>query len=134
MVAEELLKIHQETVYRVFDPPIDIIIGESNGLLDDLLKRDNCIDWAFISAANPYGSQLNNLLNFRRHEMLREKLTHYRVFEGEIMSSTETFASKKGYLVIGIPKTEAAKLGILFEQKFIVLGSWNKRAELLNLT
>lgn len=134
MMTQELLKVYHDTVYRVFAPPIDIRIGSANTLLDALLERNNCLEWAFVTSANPYGKPLNQLLNFRRHEMLREKLNHYRTFEGEGLSTYDTVPSEKSFLVIGMPRNDAAKLGLLFEQNAIVVGKIYLPAELLTLT
>ncbi|MES2619735.1 MAG: DUF3293 domain-containing protein [Bacteroidota bacterium] len=133
MIKQELQKVNQDILFRVSHPPIDIKIGECNTLLDELLDRNNCMEWAFVSACNPYGTALNQLLNFRRHESLREKLYHYRSIEGEEVNLMETETSIKGFLVLGIPRSDSAKLGLLFEQNFIVVGRRGVAAEILDL-
>lgn len=134
MIKQELQNVNQDILFRVSHPPIDIKIGECNTLLDELLDRNGCKEWAFISACNPYGTTVNQLLNFRRHESLREKLYHYRSIEGEEVNLMDAETGVKGFLVLGVPRSDAAKLGLLFEQNFIVAGRRGETAEIIVLS
>jgi len=58
---------------------------------------------------------------------------HYRIFEGEGAGEDPNWLSEKSFLVIGITKSDAAKIGILSEQNAIVIGEKTKPAELLML-
>ena len=133
MIREELHKAIENVVWRVNHPPIDILPGEHNSLLDALLEGNKCFEWAFITACNPYGKTLNQLLNFRRHEALREKLHHYRLFEGEIVILYRNEPSEKGFLILGMMRGDAAKIGLLFEQNAIVVGRKGEASEIITL-
>lgn len=71
--------------------------------------------------------------NLLRYEKLRDRLQHYRFFEGEGVGEDPEWLPEKSFLIIGITKSDAAKIGILSEQNAIVIGEKGKPAELLML-
>ena len=133
MVSQDLKSAYLNTLYKVYQPVLEIKIGLVNEELDALLIKNNCTEWAYITAFNPYSQTLSAEKNELRHAKLRDRLEHYRIFEGEGAGEDPTWPAEKSFLVIGITKNDAAKIGILFEQNAIVVGEKSKPAELLML-
>jgi hypothetical protein len=133
MVSQDLKSAYLNTLYKVFQPVLEIKIGLVNEELDVLLIKNNCTEWAYITAFNPYSQPLSAEQNKLRHAKLRDRLQHYRIFEGEGAGEDANWQAEKSFLVIGITKSDAAKIGILSEQNAIVIGEKNKPAELLML-
>ena len=133
MVLEDLRNAYLNTTFKVYQPLIEIKVGLANEVLDDLLIKNNSTEWAYITAFNPYSQTLPAEQNELRHAKLRDRLQHYRVFEGEGSGEDPNWPAEKSFLVIGITKNDAAKIGILFEQNAIVVGEKSKPAELLML-
>ncbi len=133
MVSEDLRSAYINTIFKVIQPLMEIRIGFTCDQLETLLIENNCSEWAYITAYNPYSNMLSADQNSLRHEKLRDRLQHYRFFEGEGVGRNPDWLPEKSFLIIGITKSDAAKIGILYEQNAIVIGEKSKPAELLML-
>ena len=58
-----LLESYKNTRYKVFETNITIEIGKPNKELNELLLKYNSIEWAFITAYNPFSKKLTNYEN-----------------------------------------------------------------------
>ncbi len=133
MITKELLDAYLSTVYKVYNPPMELRIGEYSHEIDSLLQAQGNTSWAFITAFNPYSRFLTDSENERRHEELKSFVNEYAIYEGEGVGEDKRWKSEKSLLIIGISTEEAMKLGKEFEQNAIVFGEIYHPAELNKL-
>lgn len=131
-LAPELELAYRNTAYKVPALNLEIRIGQYSPSLDALLKQQNAATWAFITAYNP-GVLLTEEQNRARLEALRRVIVGYRYFEGEGVGEDEEWLPEKSFLVIGISREDAIKLGKRFNQNAIVFGKVDEPDELLIL-
>lgn len=132
-IPAELRNAYLSTRFRVFDPPIEIRIGQVNPPLNKLLKENEASIWAYITAFNPFSKELTVSQNLERHEQLRSQIENYAIYEGEGAGDDATWIPERSFLVLGISKEDAKKLGMKYEQNAIVAGEIDQPAELLLL-
>jgi hypothetical protein len=125
-----LIESYSKTDYKIFDPVITIKVGQICFALEELLEEHNQQSWAFITSCNPYSKPLSEELNTDRLERLREKLAHYPLYLGAGIGKDPNWKPELSFLVLGISKEEACRLGMLFEQNAIVVGRKRQAAEL----
>jgi len=130
MMNEALLNAYQNTRYCVFEPPIEIRIGEHNSKLNELLMEHGQVNWAFITAYNPYSHILSGEENKERHSQLINAVRTYTYFEGEGIGEDPSWQPEKSLLIIGITEENAISIGRKFEQNAIVIGSENQSPSL----
>jgi hypothetical protein len=128
----ELERVYRNTAYKAPALDLEIRIGQHAPSLDALLKQYNAAAWAFITAYNP-GVLLAVEQNLALLEELRPAIEGYRYFEGEGVGEDENWLPEKSFLVIGMSREEAIKLGKQFNQNAIVFGRMGEPAELLIL-
>ena len=116
-----LILSYMRTIYRVFEPQIDIKIGEINPALTKLLSENNFDAWAYITPYNPYSKVLSQAENDIRFKQLNELLKGYPTYLGEGVGEDPNWLPEKSVLVLGITRSEASRIGSLFEQNAIVL-------------
>ncbi len=129
----DLIEAYKSSKYKVFEPDIIIEIGVLNQDVDDLLIEYKSVEWAFITAYNPYSRVLTNDENRMRHEELKESTKAYITFEGHGAGEDPAWEPELSLFIIGISKDEASLIGKRFEQNAIVFGVINKPPELLIL-
>lgn len=130
---EELLQAYTETTYNVFEQNISIKIGEENASLNDLMLKFNCVTWAFITACNPYSELELDAFNERKNNQLKEDLERYVSFEGEAIGADPAWKPERSFLVLGIKKEAAIKLGQQYRQHAIVYGQIGNKAQLIKI-
>lgn len=128
-----LIESYTKTEYKIFEPPITIKVGQICIGLEELLEEHKQNSWAFISASNPYSKKISEELNMERLDRLKEKLLHYSIYMGAAICQDPKWNPELSFLVLGISKEEACRLGLLFEQNAVVVGSKGKIAELVVL-
>jgi len=129
----DLIEAYKNSKYKVFEPDIIIEIGVLNQDVDGLLIEYKSVEWAFITAYNPYSRVLTNDENRLRHEDLKELTKAYITFEGHGAGEDPAWEPELSLFIIGISKEEASLIGKRFEQNAIVFGKTNSEPELLIL-
>ena len=130
---EELLKAYTETTYNVFEQNISIKIGEENSVLNDLLLKFNCVVWAYLTACNPHSELELDEFNEKKNNQLKDDLKQYVVFDGEAVGPDLAWKPERSFLVLGINKEEAIKLGKSYKQHAIVFGTIGNKAQLIKV-
>ena len=128
---EELIKAYLETDFKVNDPIITIKCDKLNPELDHLLIINNSVEWAYITAWNPYSEPTDFAQNVERNNMLKKDLIKYRIFEGEGVGADPKWEPEKSFLVLGINREDAINIGRSYRQNAIVVGSLHSVAELV---
>lgn len=128
---EHLLKAYLETDFIVYEPKIVIKVGKPNEYLDQLLIRNNCQSWTYITAWNPYSQMTELSVNDQSSLELRSDLTGYIVYEGEGVGTDSNWPPEKSFLVLGIDRDSAILLGKKYKQNAIVFGTIQTNAELI---
>ena len=128
-----LIEAYKNTKYKVFEQDMIIEIGEFNQHLDNLLIKYKAVEWAFITAYNPYSKVLSDIENEIRHNNLKVLTIDYITFEGHGIGEDPTWEPELSLLIIGITKDEASKIGKKYEQNAIVWGEINSTPELIIL-
>jgi len=128
---KELIQAYKETSFNVHKPKLTIKVEEVNEELNRLLKVNNCVDWAYITAWNPYSELTNAKLNEQNNNQLRNDLIGYTVFDGEGVGSDPSWEPEKSYLILGIPLGEAILIGKKYRQNAIVAGKLNEPPQLI---
>jgi hypothetical protein len=129
----DLIEAYKNTKYKVFEPGIIIEIGVLNQDVDGLLIEYKSVEWAFITAYNPYSRVLTNDENKMRHDELKELTKSYITFEGHGVGEDPAWEPELSLFILGISKEEASLIGKKFEQNAIVYGKTNSEPELLIL-
>ena len=126
----ELEQTYYNTRYIVAD--IILRVDKTNEQLDDLLIKNNCETYAFITAHNPLSQLLPENENNMRHKQLsafikKNKLIYFEGF-GE---GTAGWPNETSLLILGIRQEEAIACGIKFNQKAIIFGQLKGVASLI---
>lgn len=129
----DLIEAYKSTKYKVFKHDIVIEIDKFNKKLNELLNKYNSIEWAFITAFNPYSNILTIDENTERHNELQRLTDSYITFEGHGVGDDPSWDPELSLLIIGITKEDAMSIGIKFEQNAIVYGTNKSLAELIIL-
>ena len=129
----DLIEAYKNTKYKVFEPGIIIEIGVLNQDVDGLLIEYKSVEWAFITAYNPYSRVLTNNENRTRHDELKVLTKHYKTFEGHGVGEDPAWEPELSLFILGISKEEASLIGKKFEQNAIVYGKTNSEPELIIL-
>ncbi len=132
-INDALILAYTNTKFHIFIPEISIEIGKRNEELDALIKKDGQVEWAYITAYNPFSDVLSDKENLQRHAELISKISDYKFYEGEGVGEDPTWKPERSILIVGITKNEAISLGREFEQNAIVYGKINEVPELIIL-
>lgn len=128
-----LLESYKNTRYKVFEPNITIEIDKPNKELNELLLKYNSIEWAFITAYNPFSKILTSDANKLRHIELKELTRNFVTYEGQGVGEDPDWEPEISLLIIGISKEESINIGNKFEQNAVIFGELNNSPELLIL-
>lgn len=128
---DDLLKAYLETDFIVYEPYMIIKVGKSNKALDELLMKNNCHSWAYITAWNPYSEITHPSVNHQQNIELRSDVTGFAVYEGEGVGTDPNWAPEKSFLILGIDRDDAILLGKKYKQNAIVFGTIQLPAELI---
>jgi hypothetical protein len=128
---KDLIEAYKETDFNIYEPRITINVGKLNQELDQLLKTHNCIDWAYITAWNPYSEITDVKLNEQNNNQLRNDLIGYTVFDGEGIGSDPSWKPEKSFLILGIALDDAILIGKKYRQNAIIAGKVNEVPQLI---
>jgi hypothetical protein len=126
----ELEEAYHKTRYIVTD--IILCVDKTNAQLDDLLIKNNCTTYAFITAHNPLSKLLSENENKILHEQLIAfiKKSEYNYLEG-YGEGTGGWPNETSLLILGMRKEEAIACGVKFNQKAIIFGQLRGAASLI---
>ena len=132
-----LRSAYLSTTYRAFidnESQLDIIVGQANHALDQLLSLEEVDSYAFITAWNPFSKTVSEEQNHAANEVLKHELRPYSVYEGiGIPKQPSEWDGEQSFLVLGINKAEATRLGKKYEQNAIIYGEASSEPVLLML-
>ena len=132
-----LKSAYLSTTYRAFivnQNQLDLIVGQSNHTLDQLLSSVGLDSYAFITAWNPFSKTVSIEENHTANESLKSELGQYRIYEGiGIPKQPSKWEGEHSFLILGINKDEAIRLGTKYEQNAIIYGEAGSQPELLML-
>lgn len=121
-----LQQAYNSAIYVVEAPDGEIVIrvGERSDALIHLLRSARITEWAFITAYNPGSEVLPRAENLRRNRVLESDLHSrgYSYYPGEGRSEDGSWQPERSFLILGIPETEATRLGKKFSQSAILVG------------
>ena len=125
------------TTYRAFiddENQLDIIVGQANHALDQLLSSRGADSYAFITAWNPFSKTVSEEQNHTANEALKSELGQYSVYEGiGIPKQPSKWEGEQSFLILGINRDEATRLGTKYEQNAIIYGEAGSEPVLLML-
>ena len=126
----ELEEAYHKTRYIVTD--IILCVDKTNAQLDDLLLKNNCTTYAFITAHNPLSKLLSENENKILHEQLISfiKKSEFNYLEG-YGEGTGGWPNETSLLILGMRKEEAIACGVKFNQKAIIFGQLKGAASLI---
>ena len=126
----ELEEAYHKTRYIVAD--IILCVDKTNAQLDDLLIKNNCTTYAFITAHNPLSKLLSENENKILHEQLISfiKKSEFNYLEG-YGEGTGGWPNETSLLILGMRKEEAIACGVKFNQKAIIFGQLRGAASLI---
>jgi Protein of unknown function (DUF3293) len=121
----ELRQAYLDADYRVAGPNgrFAVRIGESCGQVAEMLDQ-SALDWAFITACNPYSHPLTDADNAVRMKHLVADVTiaGYRFFPGEGVGHDGSWKPEPSLLIVGIDEAAAVELARRYGQLAIVCG------------
>lgn len=128
------------TAHRCIDIRVDRPAGdEGAGPLDSLLKAHGVDEYAFITAYNPDGMLQDDATNRRAQERLRAHLDaigyQYLPGVGEpdpAPDGSAPWPPEPSFLVLGMSRDAAKRLGREFGQAAVVCGRIGARAQLVS--
>jgi hypothetical protein len=129
---EELRNAYEQTIYRVFDPPLDLRIHQLHPSLDKLLEQHRSHHWAFLTSVNPLSAMQTDAANRLLLSQLRVSLESgpWTFYEGAGMGKDGQWPPEPSFLILGISLDKALQLGRRWRQKAIVAGQKGKAAQL----
>ena len=121
-VSEDLIDAYIATNFNVHtDPPFTLKIGDVSRQIRNLLEEHKCSTAAYVTAWNPYGKALTDAENKERNKALKSSLSDkYRVYKGLGTDPLGEWPGEESFLILGINRQNAMKLGTEFEQNAIV--------------
>lgn len=127
-----LVFAYLQTCYRVFEPPVDLRVGEANFQFNQFLEKNGAMQWAFITPENPRSQLLPLTENSRRCQIFLEKISSqgYQFFEGASIGDGGDWLPERSFLILEILPEAAVGLAAEFEQNAIVFGEKGGAAEL----
>ena len=135
--AEELASAYRQTIYwcELPEQSIAIRIGKPHPQLDAALRNEAVNAWAYITAYNPFSNQKTPPQNRAMNEQLKSELTRlgYPYWHGTGIDPEGQWPPEASFLVLGIDRGTAIKMGQQYQQRAIVVGRVGEAAELLFL-
>lgn len=118
----EFKDIYQNAKYVVLSSPsIEISIGQRSTPLEQLLTKYQQSTACFITACNPWGSDLGIDMNHEKmaqleKDLIKNGLPYLHAFG----SNSGGTWKEESFLIIGIDKQDASQLGRQYEQNAII--------------
>ncbi len=115
---------YYNTLYRVYDPPLTIKIGQHHPALDRLLEKHHRQTWAYLTACNPGSQLLLPQVNAQRQAQLLADLekTDFLTFPGTGEGLEASWPPEASLLLLGISFEVASKIGRTYGQLAFLYG------------
>lgn len=119
-------------IVNIDNKEVIINIDKLHPQIDEIIKPFKT--WAFITAHNPLPQILSNPENLLRNNRLKEDVEKLgnKIFNGYGLAKDKSWR-EDSFMIIGIDKEDAKKLGAKFGQLAIVTGCANEKALLIIL-
>lgn len=127
----EFAPLYSQALYRIFDPPLVLKVGQKHPLLDRLLDAYRSRTWAFITAFNPFSQVVSPEENARRNTLLEADLKTYTCFKGQGEDPTGEWEPEASFLVLGIELSHTQTLLTKYGQNAALFGYKDERSFLL---
>jgi hypothetical protein len=127
---------YQQTEYRVLGSVAAVLrVGVKCARLALLHQMHQVQCSAFVTACNPRGEVADAALNARRQEALAVEITRlgHVIIDGIGQHPTGTWPAEASYLVLGLSRAAARRLGQQFEQNAILWADSDAVPELILL-
>lgn len=132
----ELWRAYENADYLVneTDSLFTLKIGKKNYQLEQILKKHQASNWAFVTAHNPHSNKLSKKDNLNRHQKLISycETQNYNYYSGQGIDKSGDWEPENSLLIIGIDVEKAKNLGQHFQQNAIVCGSVDEPAFLVS--
>ena len=134
-IADNLWEQYRCTKFWVNDPSrrFYIVVGEHSPELDRLLTSHRAKEWAYITAHNPGSRRMSAKDNDLRNQRLLTRIERqgYSYLKGEGVGGDSDWPPEESYLIIGLSRSDAIRLGSEFGQNAIVAGLKSDTPELV---
>ena len=130
-----LFDAYRHTTFHANTPHGRLIlrVGQRCVELDDLLHRHGVITWGYVTAFNPGSVLLSVDVNVARQSELERAIATLGLvsYPGEGVGEEGCWPPEPSFLVLGISRGDALKLGQKFGQLAVVCGELGREAELV---
>jgi hypothetical protein len=134
-MEEGLLEAYRRTTFRADTPKarLALRVGQRSVELDDLLSAHGVTTWAYATAANPGSQPLPADENVARHRELEAlvRALGFESYPGEGIGDDGRWPPESSFLVLGIARADAVRLGRRFGQLAVVFGELGQEADLV---
>lgn len=114
-------------------PPMVLRINEHAPAMDALLSTHGVNEWAFITAFNPgsatHSEEQNSAFNKKLKQLIQG--AGLKFLEGHDHSDCNAWPDERSFLILGIKRGAARKIGRQFGQVGIVCGQRGEAPELV---
>jgi len=113
---------------------LEIRVGASSPALDAFLAARGAASWCFVTAANPGSERRSDAENARRNRNLEAELEAAGLvaLRGEGRGADGAWPAEPSFLVLGVDRDEALRLGGRHGQNAVVFGEVGGPAELID--
>jgi hypothetical protein len=110
-----------------------IRVGATCEPLEELLRREHAIDWAFTTACNPLSQPLSDEVNLMRmsHLVADLSVAGYRFHPGEGTARDDSWKPEPSVFIVGISETKAIEIANRYGQSAIIVGKAAQPARLV---
>ncbi len=121
---QQLIMVYLDAVYEVTELGFSLKIGTSCPPLQTLLEYHQLPSFAILTAYNPKSALCSPRQNEQYHQKLIKALDQlpFPRFSGRGVDPKGQWPDEPNFLILGISKEEAVKLGSQFGQNAIVYG------------
>ena len=136
MIDPATVLAYRQTEYRVFGSvPAVLRVGVQCPALAILQQMHQADCSAFITACNPLGELVDAAVNARRQQALAVEITRqgYTAIDASGQHPTGAWPAEPSYLVLGISREAAQRLGQAFQQNAILWADRDAVPELILL-
>ena len=133
-VPASLEEAYRNTLYCA--QGMSLQVGQKHPVMDIFLDRYAETYWCFVTAYNPYSQAYPRAENTHRNAQLKNMLLlqgYTKIFYGEGRGIIGNWPPEASFLVLGISRCAAQKVGKSFQQNAIVWGEKGREAELVFL-
>jgi hypothetical protein len=130
----KLERAYRGTSFEVDHPDGKIVIriGKTNDRLDAQLRQRGEKYWAYVTACNPRSVRLPAAVNSQRQSDFRAYLLSmgFTIYPGQGMPAKPGWEPEPSFLIVGITRDQATRIGVMLEQNAVVVGTLGGRAAL----